>query len=356
MMKRPVTILEIARESGVSPATVSRVLNNTAPVSQATRARVSAVIQKHAYTPNSFARSLSRRRTMTLGVIMPDIANPYFAGMFQEIEAAAFEARYSVLLSNTSFRSGTAPASGRRELDSFQMMLDKNVDGVLVAGGQADLTQVSPEYRAGLGRLAELVPTVVLGCPVKGVGCRFIQRERGQGVLMAVNYLASLGHKYIGFVGGESEVGVTEARLAAYADALNAFGLPYDQRLIALSDYYAADGYAAMRALLGRGLPCTAILAMNDNVALGVYRALADRGLSVPGDMSVASCDQFFGAEYFVPRLTSVDQHNERFARWVVGLLLKEINGGDEIFFTHRPELVVRESTAPPNIEQCKSF
>lgn len=348
-MKEPVTIVEIARESGVSIATVSRVLNGTAPVSAATRARVNAVIQKHAYTPNNFARGLSSRRSMTLGIVMPDIANPYFASMFQEIENAAYEAHYSVFLCNTSFRSGTAQTSGQRELDSFQMMIDKSVDGVLVAGGQADLITVSPEYKAALGQLARTIPTVVLGCPISGIDCRFVQRERGQRVLMAVNYLASLGHRYIGFVGGEGDVGVTEARLAAYLGALGTFDLPYDQRRIALSDYYAQDGYQAMCTLLVRDVPCTGILAMNDSVAQGAYRALADAGLSVPEDISVISCDQFFSAEYFVPRLTSVDQHNERFGRSVVDMLLHEMNGSkDEAAFIHRPELMIRESCAPP--------
>lgn len=348
-MRRSVTIVEIARESGVSIATVSRVLNGTAPVSEATRERVNAVIQKYAYSPNSFARGLSSRKSMTLGIIMPDIANPYFASMFQEIETAAYEAHYSVFLCNTSFRSGTAQTSGRRELDSFQMMIDKNVDGVLVAGGQADLMAVSPEYKAALRRLAGIVPTVVLGCPIQGVDCRFIQRERGQGVLLAVNYLASLRHRHIGFVGGEAGVGVTEARLAAYVGALETFGLPYDRRLISLSDYYAPDGYQAMCALLARDMPCTGILAMNDSVAQGAYRALADKGQRVPEDVSVISCDQFFSAEYFVPRLTSLDQHNERFGRLVVDALLNEIDGGEEeAFFVHRPELIIRESCAPP--------
>jgi len=346
-MKQPITIVGIAKESSVSVATVSRVLNHTAPVSEDTRARVNAVIRKHAYTPNSFARGLSSRRTMTLGIVMSDISNPYFASMFQEIENAAYEAHYSVFLCNTSFSSRTAQTSGRRELDSFQMMIDKNVDGVLVAGGQADLMQVSAEYKAALQRLSELIPTVVLGNPVSGVDCRFIQRERGQGVLMAVSYLASLGHKHIGFVGGEGEVGVTEARLAAYMRALETFDLPYDQRLIALSDYYAADGYQAMCSLLARKASCTAILAMNDSVALGALRALADQGFSVPGDISMISCDQFFFPEYFVPRLTSVDQHNERFGRFVVDAMLNEINGGETAFFTHRPELIIRESCAP---------
>lgn len=346
-MEKPVTIVQIARESGVSIATVSRVLNGTAPVSEATRKKVKAVIEKHAYSPNSFARGLINRQSMTLGIVMPDISNPYFAGMFQEMEKAAFEAGYSVILCNTAFRSEEAQIMTRRETDRFQMMLDKRVDGVLIAGGQADLARVTPEYKGALQRLCAQIPTVVLGGAIPEVNCLFIQRERGQGVFSAVNYLASLGHRRIAFVGGEKDVEITEARLSAYIDALNALKLPYCPELIALSDYYAPDGYTATRSLLSRGVGFTALLAMNDHVAMGAYRALADRGLSVPRDMSVISCDQFFTADYFIPRLTSIDQHNERFGRFTVHALLGVMSGETEnVLVTHQPELVVRESCA----------
>ncbi len=348
-MERPVTIVQIAKESGVSISTVSRVMNGTAPVSEATRARVKAVIEKYAYTPNSFARGLINRQSMTLGIIMPDISNPYFSSMFSEIEKAAYEVHYSVFLCNTAFRAATAETTTQRELDSFQMMLDKHVDGVLIAGGQADLMQVTPEYKAALQRLSSLVPVVVLGGRVPGVDCLFLQRERGQGIFSAVNYLASLGHRHIAFVGGEADVDITEARLTAYIDALSALNLPYDPELIALSDYYASDGFRAMEKLLATKAEFTALLAMNDNVAFGAFRALADAGLSVPRDVSVISCDQFFTADYFVPRLTSVDQHNERFGRFIVNALLGVIHGVKEnILLTHQPELIIRESCAPP--------
>lgn len=347
-MNHPVTILQIAKESGVSTATVSRVINGTAPVSKATRDRVNAVIERHAYTPNAFARSLISRRSMTIGIIMPDISNPYFSAMFQEIEVAARMAHYSVFLCNTSFRAVNAQERTSWELDSFQMMLDKKVDGVLVAGGQADLLHVSKEYKAALQHLSSLVPVLVLGSPIEGVDCLFIQRERGQGVFSAVSYLASLGHQRIAFVGGEAGVGITEARLNAYEAALHDLKLPFDRSLVVLSDYYTPDGFRATADLLNSKTPFSALLAMNDNVALGAYRALADAGRRVPQDVSVISCDQFFSAEYFVPRLTSVDQHNELFGRFIINALLGVMSGAqEETALNYGPELIIRESCAP---------
>lgn len=348
-MDRPVTIKQIARESGVSIATVSRVMNGTAPVSEETRERVNAVIRRHRYTPNAFARSLISRQSMTIGIIMPDISNPYFSAMFSEFEKAANEANYAVLLCNTTFRAAQSQKLTNREQDYFQMMLDKKVDGVIIAGGQADLLKVSVKYRTALQHLSARIPVVVLGNTIPGVNCQFIQRERGQGVFSAVSYLASLGHKRIAFVGGESGVGITEARLQTYKDALRGLGLVEDSELIALSDYYTPDGYRAVQTLLNRRIPFTALLAMNDNVALGACRALADWGLQVPGDVSVVSCDRFYAADYQIPRLTSVDQHNELFGRCIINALLDAINGEKrEVVLDYTPELVIRESCAPP--------
>lgn len=344
-MKDTVTIKQIARECGVSIATVSRVINGSAPVSDEVLQRVQAAIERHAYTPSRFSQGLINRRSMILGVIMPDITNPYFTAMFQEISTAAREAGYSVLLFNTGFTAASGAETTRNELTAFKIMQEKKVDGVLVAGGQADLMRLRPDYRQRLEEMAEDIPTVVLGNPTADTRCLFLQRERGQGMLLAMNYLFSLGHRRIAFVGGETDVDVTERRLSAYIDALAALGLPYDRELVAPSDYYAPDGWQAANRLLERNISFTALAAMNDNVALGAYRALADHGLRIPEDISVISCDQFFNADYFVPRLTSLNQHNEQLGKLVVSALLEKISGSaPKHQLSLHPELVIRES------------
>lgn len=352
-VEKGVTIVQIAKECGVSVATVSRVLNGSAPVSEQKRARIQEAMAKHHYTPNAFARGLVSRQSMTLGVLIPDITNPYFSSMFREFECAAQEAGYSVLLCNTAFSAVLAREKTQREAAYFRMLVEKRVDGVLIVGGQADLEMPGEAYRAALRELSAALPVVVLGSPIEGVDCQFIQRERGRGVFASVNYLSSLGHRRIAFVGGEKGVDITNQRLAAYRQALAVLGLREDEDLIALSDYYAPDGYAAAKRLLESGTEFTAVLAMNDNVALGVYRAMADAGLRIPQDVSVISCDQFYTAEYMVPRLSSVDQHNALFGRFVIRALLAAINGSREtVLLRYDPELIIRESCCPPAEEK----
>ncbi len=344
-MKPAVTIRQIARESGASVSTVSRVINGSAPVSEDVRRRVERAIEKYAYAPSGFARGLVSRRSMIIGVIMPDITNPYFTAMFREISLAAQRAGYSVLLFNTGFSAATAGETTRNELEAFKVMQEKGADGVLVVGGQADLVRLRPEYRRGLEDMANRVPVVALGNPVDGSRCQFMERERGQGIYMAVEHLFSLGHRRIAFVGGETDVAITERRLGAYGDALAALGLPYDRNLVSTSDYYAPDGWRAADRLIRQGTAFTAVMAMNDGVALGAYRALADHGLRVPEDVSVISCDQFFDADYFTPRLTALNQHNELLGQAVISALLARMRGDAQSRpLKPRPELVVRES------------
>ena len=297
-MKSTITITQIAQESGVSVATVSRFLNGKVPVSADKKARIEAVVRKYDFTPNALARGLISKRTMTLGVILPDITNPYFATIFQEVQRCAAEEGYSVYLCNTRFHHGDAPID---ETGYFRMMMDKKVDGILIIGGQLDMAEISPAYKEALNKLSASLPVVAAGREIPGAGCIFIDSENGSGVTTAYNYLSSLGHKDIAFVGGQPGVTITETRLESYKKAAAASGREVREDLISLSDYYLPDGYQAAEALISRNAPFTAVITMNDNVALGAIRAFADHGLSVPRDVALISCDRFYFADYTIP-------------------------------------------------------
>lgn len=339
------TIVQIAKESNVSIATVSRVINGNVPVSPATRKRVEAVIKKYNFSPNALAQGLICRRTKTIGVIIPDISNPYFSAFFRCIQQKSANAGYSVFLYNTGFHSDAKEQNP--EENFFRAALDRKTDGVIVAGGQLDLTEPTEAYLQALQNMAERIPVVAVGSAVDGVKCRFIQPDSAAGVASAVYTLAKSGHKRIAFLGGENGVTVTHARLNAYRSALQAVGITPDDGLIMLTDYYTEDGYRAARTLADSGVAFTAALAINDNVALGAMRAFADKGMRVPEDVSVISCDQFFNADYFSPRLSSVDHKNEELAEYVVSTLLHLIQ--NELCPPMPPigaELILRESSA----------
>ena len=341
-MKSTITITQIAQESGVSVATVSRFLNGKVPVSADKKARIEAVVRKYDFTPNALARGLISKRTMTLGVILPDITNPYFATIFQEVQRCAAEEGYSVYLCNTRFHHGDAPID---ETGYFRMMMDKKVDGILIIGGQLDMVEITPAYKEALNRLSASLPVVAAGREISGAGCIFIDSENGSGVTTAYNYLSSLGHKDIAFVGGQPGVTITETRLESYKKAAAASGREIREDLISLSDYYLPDGYQAAEALISRNAPFTAVITMNDNVALGAIRAFADHGLSVPRDVALISCDRFYFADYTIPRLTSIHHHSRRWGQMVVRtLFLTDPATTENARITFPPELIIGES------------
>ncbi|MDF2538976.1 MAG: ccpA 3 [Herbinix sp.] len=344
--KEHITITQIAKESNVSISTVSRVLNGNASVAPEKKKRVEEIIQKYNFSPSAIARGLISKKTKTLGVILPDITNPYFSSMFLEIERFALEAGYTILLCNTLFGgSSHGIRNTKEEAYYFQMMIDKQVDGVMIIGGQVDLITVEESYKQALKRLSEQLPVVVIGRKIDEIDCIFIQQENGLGVTTAFNYLYMLGHREIAFVGGQTNVTITEIRLNAYKNALQALGLEVDEQLISLSDYYLEDGYQAMNNLMSRKAKFTAFLAINDNVALGAQRALYDQNLKVPDDIAVISCDQFLTGEYQIPRLASINHHPDILGRWVINTLINSIHGtGEPIQFSFTPELVIRES------------
>ncbi|WP_042167419.1 LacI family DNA-binding transcriptional regulator [Paenibacillus gorillae] len=352
-MKSKITITEIAEKSGVSVSTVSRVLNNSPSVSPKKRERIQQVIDEYGYTPSIFARGMINHKTKNIGVILPDITNPYFASLFLQVESFALKNHYATLLFNTMFsRNADRYDETIAEEDYFKIILEKQVDGVLILGGQIDKEEVPASFIEALNQLHRQVPVVIMGSKIEGCNCLFVERNLKQGVTSLVHHFIALGHERIGFVGGEPGIRITTSRIEAFTQSMKALGQAVQPSYIVPSDYYAPDGYAATIQLLDSNtnrLP-TAVIAMNDMVAIGAMRALKDRGLSCPEHMAIASCDQFQQSDYSIPRLTSMDQHNEYLGRMAVLQLISAINGSDEtISLNHSPELIVRESCGAAN-------
>ncbi|EAE3615499.1 LacI family transcriptional regulator [Listeria monocytogenes] len=345
---KKITIQEIAKLSGVSVSTVSRVLNNSPSVSAAKRQKIQAIIDEHNYTPSVFARGMVNKQTKNIGVILPDISNPYFISLITQIQKFALDYMFSTILFNTMLaepnnKNNQHPLT---EEDYLKIILEKQVDGLLILGGEIDKEIVSKEYITALNQLNKAIPVVVIGSKIPELNCLFIERNFKKGVTTLVSHLTALGHKNIGFIGGEAGVKITTYRLESFKEAMASYQHPINDDWVVLSDYYTADGYAAMTQLLENSatLP-SALVAINDNVAIGAIRAINDANLSCPEDIAIVSCDQFMNGDYQTPRLTSMDQHNEYLGKMAILQLISAINGQVEpMIINHNPELIIRES------------
>ena len=346
MNPKQVTIKEIASRCGVSVSTVSRVLNDSPSVNPTKREKIQKVIDELGYQPSMFARAMVSKQTYTFAVVVSDITNPYFTSLVYEIEQYSKKVGYSVLLINTmSAGKNKDQASYEREIDNFKTIKEKQVDGVIVLGGELDRERIDEAYLQQLNKLDEEIPVVVIGHSHEGCQCTFIERDLDKGVRLLTQHLLALGYRKIGFIGGEPGIIITERRLKAFRETLSIYG-QVDEDYIILNDYYIKDGYHAMRQLIAQDkeLP-TALVAINDDVAMGAIRALADAGLSCPQDIKIGSCDYFMNSEYHVPRITTIDQHNEYLGEVAVKKLLHFIDTNQEdIPFIHEPELMIRES------------
>ncbi|WP_086348255.1 LacI family DNA-binding transcriptional regulator [Candidatus Enterococcus clewellii] len=345
-MKKNITIKEIAKKSGVSVSTVSRVLNNHPSVSPVKRAKVQAIIEEEGFQPSMLARGMVSNQTKTLAVVVSDITNPYFTSLVSEIELASQDQHYSLLLFNTMTAGHKRKAdSSFSEKDTFNTILEKKVDGVLILGGEIDRDEPNPDYLNALNQLNKQIPVLIVGQAQENCTCSFLERDLEKGVFLAMQHLLALGYRRIGFVGGEAGVKITTQRVQAFEKALSLYST-FDPTLLYLSDFYTEDGYQSMTKIIQEQetMP-DAVLAINDRVAIGAFRALKDQGLSCPEDIAIASCDAFPDGEYQIPRITTINQHNQILGQLAVKRLLKLIN--EEPLGTidlHSPDLIIRES------------
>ncbi|GAB2986910.1 MAG TPA: LacI family DNA-binding transcriptional regulator [Actinotalea caeni] len=311
---RRVTRADVARRAGVSTAAVSYVLNGSAKVSEATRARVLAAVAELGYRPNAAARALKLGSAAQLGLVVPGVLNRFFAELTDLAERAA--ATHGLALVVTSARDGVGPAIGR--------LASRQVDGVLVATGvtAADLAPL-----AGAG-----IPAAVLDHVVEGVTS--IGVDRYQGARDAVEHLLGHGHRRVGFVGPD-EPG---RRRQAWTDALAAAGVAAEPLVAA--EFTRGEGYRAGRALAAMPDRPSAVFVTSDDQAIGVLLALHEAGVRVPEDVAIASFDGSQESAYCWPPLTTAAQPSEEMVRIAVDRLVAREPGQLEL----PARLVVRRS------------
>ena len=319
MEKGTISIYTIAREAGVSPATVSRVLNGSAKVSEEKRIRVQSLIEKYSFTPNALARGLSNVETKVIGLMVSDIRNPFYATLVVECEKAANERGYLMMLCNSI-------GSNEMELYYLEKFNSQQVDAVIQIGGKVDELISDTGYVEHVNKIASSMPVLING-KLDGADCYQVNIDEGQAMELLISFLIRNGHRDIALLGGRDNVKSTVDKRLRYRQMLWKYGIPVNEEYIIDGDSYDIEsGSEAMRQFIREDHPMpTVIIAINDFTAVGVVRTLREAGYQIPEDISVVSFDNTYIAETCMPRLTCVGYDYRMFGHLLIDTAVRAI-------------------------------
>ena len=326
------SIYDVARKSAVSVFTVSEVVNKKSHVSKKLRDRVEETIRKLNYRPNLIARSLAKQKTHTIGMIVPDIANPFFPMVVRGAEDAAQKHGYNLLLCNSD-------DSLDKEERAIELLLSKRVDGIL-------LTKAAEHFRPPLRQMIKeaKTPFVLVMRTYSKLTADAVISDDYQGAYDAVCHLARAGRHRIGLISGPLKVSNAVARWQGFHDSLKAMGLPFEKELIVEGDYRIESGYRTGNALLSHRPD--GIYVANHLMTVGLLKAAEEMGLRCPEDFGLVSFDDYPWLGVFRPRLTTVELPKHQLGSEAAELLIKRISGdrSKPALRKLQPELRIRES------------
>ena len=328
------TLHEVGIKAGVSAMTVSRVVNGRGGVDLETRRRVEEAIQALDYVPNRIARGLISQKTQTIGLIVPDVVNPFFAPVVRGAESAARKAGYRVLLCNSE-------GDLRLEREYIEDLVAHRVEGLMLApASDRSRSSILSLLRGGF-------PLVLIDRALPDADCDLIVSDNANGARRLIEHLIGIGHKEIAHVTDAEDTSTGRERLRGYRDALDAAGIPFQSELVVRTTVDRIGGYRSAQEILTRDPLPTAIFAVNNMTAVGTMEALRERGLSVPRDMGLVCFDDVEHLAVLSPFLTVIDQPADTFGSLGAQLLLERMTGKA----SSRPrriilqtDLIVRES------------
>ncbi|AOS66165.1 LacI family transcriptional regulator [Actinoalloteichus hymeniacidonis] len=325
------TMKDVAQAAGVSTATVSRVLNGHPAPTEQTRRRVAEAIEALGYRPNTLARSLRLHTTHTLGLVISDLTNPFFAEVARAVENEAREHGYSVVV-------GNANESVEQQRRYVRTLLDRRVDGLLVCPATDEGDWLAEAAETG-------VPLVLLDRRIAGSVKVPVVRVDGTAALdNLAAHLVALGHRRIGVIAGPAEASTGRERLDAFAAALGSRGAPLAERLVVYGDFQRPSGASAAHTLMSGPNRPTALVAMDNLMGLGALEQLRAMGFSVPGDVGLAVYDDLPWFSLLEPAITAIAQPTDDLGHAAVRVLLDLIERGNAENVVLDAELVIRSS------------
>ena len=329
-----VTMEDIARMAGVSKATVSRVVNGVREgVGAETRAKILKIIQETNYCTYNIPHQV--QMTKTLGLIIPDIINPFFGELAKAVERYSTEQGYTVLFGNTDF-------SKEKESKYLSIFSAKKVDGIILVTTE----QVASERHKLLARYG--IPCVLVDRTLTGMDyVSGIFLDNSYALFVSCSHLITHGNERIALISGPKNISTSVERVQGYRDALTQYQIPFEQRLIKYGDYTFESGYKAVMELEREGVAFTGVLAMNDTMALGAMQALKELTYRIPEDVEVIGFDNIGFSQLYDPPLTTIQQPTIEMGRRAAEILIRAIQGESESEKCIRlqPRLVVRKST-----------
>jgi LacI family transcriptional regulator len=334
-----ITLDDVARLAGVSPATASRVLNDNERVGAAYRSKVLAAVEASGYRPNRLARSLRKQRSAAVGVVIPDITNVHFAEMIRVIEADAYETGRTVLVCSTA-------ESAEKQARYLSMLDEERVAGVILSPADPKGAEISMLVDHG-------IPLVTFDREVSDPRVDTVIADNMNAARVATTTLIEAGHRDIAFISGRQEVATGAERLLGFKAAMREAGL---KPRIADGQFQTSGGYNAVSKLMDSANPPHALVIANNVMAVGAVQALRERNLRIPDDVAIAAIDDPIWAQLLDPPLTTVAQSVDAMAHDAMRLLLERIEGytGPPRRNLHAFELHVRTSSGPSKPKRSK--
>ena len=311
----PYTLKDIAEKTGVSVSTVSRVLHdnsNKYKISKETQEKVKEVAKSFGYSVNALARGLRLKKTFEIGVIVPDISNPFFSTLIRSLSVELRKKGYNIIV----YDSDEDISLERSAVKSF---LEKHVDGLIIASVGQDFSHIQ--------KLRDTeIPFVIIDRCFDDLDADSVSVDNTKGALLALNHLIEFGHTRIAFIQGLPGTYANETRLQGYKSALSNAGISIDENLIVGDDFRSLNGYLETKLLLNLTNPPTAIFTAGDLIAIGALEACKENNISIPEDLSLITFDDPVFASYLSPPLSAIEQPITKIAEMSVTMLHRRIN------------------------------